>query len=106
MIGIVAVRFNLVVPAYIVPMLPGLDHAINEARWAHSYFPSFWELASSIGGVALVVLPFSIAFRLLPLFHEIGEQFKETADPMPVTPEQSRVVDQQFQQDPGGVPNV
>lgn len=111
-IGIVAVRFNLVVPAYIVPMLPGLDHVINQPRWAYSYFPSFWEWASSIGGVALVVLPFSIMFRLLPLFHEIGEQFKDdeddggTADTIPVVPEQSRVIGQQFKQDVGGATNV
>lgn len=47
MIGIVAVRLNLVVPAYVVPALEGLEHAINQPRWAYTYFPSFWEWASS-----------------------------------------------------------
>lgn len=76
-IGVVAVRLNLVVPAYVVPMLEGLDHTINQPRWSYFYFPSFWEWASSIGGIALVVLMFSIAFQLLPLFHEFPERFKQ-----------------------------
>lgn len=74
--GIVAVRLNLVIPAYVVPVLEGLDHAINQPRWAYHYFPSFWEWASSIGVIALVVLLFSITFRLLPLFHEFPQRFQ------------------------------
>lgn len=75
-IGIVAVRLNLVVPAYVVPMLEGLEHTINQPRWAYTYFPSFWEWASSIGTIALVVLIFSLAFQFLPMFHEFLERFE------------------------------
>jgi molybdopterin-containing oxidoreductase family membrane subunit len=75
-IGIVAVRLNLVVPAYVVPVLEGLEHAINQPRWAYTYFPSFWEWASSIGTIALVVLLFSLAFQFLPMFHEFPQRFQ------------------------------
>lgn len=76
-IGIVAVRLNLVIPAYVVPMLEGLEHTINQPRWAYHYFPSFWEWASSIGAIALVVLIFSLVFQFLPMFHEFPERFEK-----------------------------
>jgi len=75
-LGIVAVRLNLVIPAYVVPVLKGLDKAYINPRWSYFYFPSGWEWASSIGLVALVVLGFSLAFKLLPMFHEVGERFR------------------------------
>ncbi len=76
LIGIVAVRLNFVIPPYVVPVLEGLDHAIHQPRWAYSYFPSFWEWASSIGTIALVVFLFSLAFQFLPIFHEFPERLK------------------------------
>jgi Ni/Fe-hydrogenase subunit HybB-like protein len=79
-IGIVAVRLNLVVPAYVVPALEGLEHAINQPRWAYTYFPSFWEWASSIGTIALVVLLFSLAFQFLPMFHEFPQRFQAASE--------------------------
>jgi len=75
-LGIVAVRLNLVIPAYVVPVLKGLDKAYINPRWSYFYFPSGWEWANSIGLVALVVLGFSLAFKLLPMFHEVGERFR------------------------------
>lgn len=76
-IGIVAVRLNLVIPAYVVPVIEGLQHAINQPRWAYSYFPSFWEWASSIGGIAIVVLLFTLLFRFLPIFSSFPEKLKK-----------------------------
>lgn len=66
-IGIVAVRLNLVIPAYIVPVLKGLDRAYADARWGYSYFPSVLEWATTVGLIALLALGFSIALQVLPV---------------------------------------
>jgi molybdopterin-containing oxidoreductase family membrane subunit len=74
-VGIVAVRLNLVIPALVVPVLKGLDKAFFQPRWSFRYFPSFWEWASTIGLIALIVLGFSIAYELLPVFGVVEEKF-------------------------------
>jgi molybdopterin-containing oxidoreductase family membrane subunit len=74
-VGIVAVRLNLVIPALVVPVLKGLDKAFFQPRWSFRYFPSFWEWASTIGLIALIVLGFSIAYELLPMFGVVEEKF-------------------------------
>jgi len=71
-IGIVCVRLNLVIPAYLFPHLEGLEQAFVNPRLAYSYFPSIWEWLSSIGGISLVILLFSWVYRLLPLFPDRG----------------------------------
>ncbi len=74
-LGVVAVRLNLVIPAYVVPVLPGLDQANIDPRWTYSYSPTIWELGSTIGLIALIALGFSLAFELLPVFvhkHQSG----------------------------------
>lgn len=79
-VGIVAVRLNLVIPALVVPPLKGLDKAFAQFRWSFSYFPSFWEWASTIGLIALVVLGFSIAYQILPMFSVVGERFRTDSE--------------------------
>jgi len=71
--GIVAVRLNLVIPAYLHPQLPGLAQALPSPRAAYSYFPSFVEWASSFGLLALLALAFIAAWQLLPMY-DIGPQ--------------------------------
>jgi molybdopterin-containing oxidoreductase family membrane subunit len=66
-IGLVAVRLNLIVPAFIIPMLKGLETAYQDARLSYFYFPSFWEWASSLGLIAFFGLLFIALFNLLPL---------------------------------------
>lgn len=66
--GILAVRLNLVIPAYLFPQLPGLDVALPDARSAYSYFPSLLEWISSIGVAALLTLAFIAAWNLLPIY--------------------------------------
>ncbi len=66
--GILAVRLNLVIPAYLFPQLPGLDRALPDARAAYSYFPSLNEWISSLGIAALLILAFIAAWRFLPVF--------------------------------------
>ncbi len=58
-IGIVGVRFNIVVPALIPPLLPGLPRG--------QYFPTWIEWLSSGGVIAMGLLLFSIAAEILPL---------------------------------------
>lgn len=66
-LGIVAVRINLVLPAYVVPQIPGLDTAYTDSRLVYHYVPSAIELWSSLGIIAMVVLLFSLAWDLLPI---------------------------------------
>jgi len=67
-IGIVAVRLNLVIPAYLFPQLPGLDVALTNPRSAYAYFPSAIEWISSLGLLALLALAFVVVWHLLPVF--------------------------------------
>jgi len=69
-VGILAVRLNLVIPAYLFPQLPGLDQALTDPRAAYSYFPSLIEWVSSIGVLALLTLVFIFAWNVLPMYEE------------------------------------
>ncbi|HWI65684.1 MAG TPA: NrfD/PsrC family molybdoenzyme membrane anchor subunit [Symbiobacteriaceae bacterium] len=68
-VGIVGVRFNIVVPAQIPPLLPGLP--------AGDYLPSLVEWASSAGLIALGLLLFSLAAERLPLDTDGGAAHDE-----------------------------
>jgi len=74
-IGIVAVRLNLVIPAYIEPVLKGLDKAYFDPRWQYAYFPSIGEWVTTVGAIALLVLGFGILWKLLPIHSEVEERF-------------------------------
>ncbi|MFA9518234.1 NrfD/PsrC family molybdoenzyme membrane anchor subunit [Halopenitus sp. H-Gu1] len=58
-IGIIAVRFNIVIPPQIQPVMEGLPHG--------SYFPSVVEWMTSIGMIAVGLLLYTIGAELLPL---------------------------------------
>lgn len=58
-IGIVGVRFNIVVPSQIVPIMEGMPMG--------DYYPTFREWMVSIGTIAMGLLIFSIGDLLLPL---------------------------------------
>ena len=70
LLGIVAVRFNIVVPAYWEPMLKGLDRAITDPRFSFLYKPGLAEAGLAIGMIAAMVLAFTLAVEALP-FHEL-----------------------------------
>ncbi len=79
-IGIIAVRLNLVIPAYLFPQLPGLDVALTNPRSAYTYFPSAIEWISSLGLLALLTLAFIVVWHYLPVFErESGETTTEGA---------------------------
>lgn len=58
-IGILGVRFNIVVPALIVPVLHGLP-------WGY-YYPTLIEWVSSIGIIAFGLFLYSVAIKALPI---------------------------------------
>jgi len=58
-IGIIAVRFNIVVPPQILPVMEGLPHG--------SYFPTLVEWLTSVGMIAVGLLLYTIGAELLPL---------------------------------------
>lgn len=61
-IGIIGVRFNIVVPALIVPVIEGLPRG--------DYFPSWVEWLSSIGVIAMGMAMYTIGAKFLPLDEE------------------------------------
>jgi molybdopterin-containing oxidoreductase family membrane subunit len=58
-VGIVAVRFNIVVPPQILPVMEGLPHG--------SYFPTAIEWLTSAGMIAVGLLIYSLGAEVLPL---------------------------------------
>ena len=58
-VGIVAVRFNIVVPPQILPVMDGLPHG--------SYFPTATEWLTSVGMVAVGLLLYTLGAEFLPL---------------------------------------
>ncbi|SFR56397.1 prokaryotic molybdopterin-containing oxidoreductase family, membrane subunit [Halogeometricum rufum] len=58
-VGIVAVRFNIVVPPQILPVMEGLPHG--------EYFPSAVEWLTSAGMIAVGLLLYSLGAEVLPL---------------------------------------
>ena len=69
-IGIVAVRWNLIVPAYDVLPIHGLDKAYFDPRLVNHYVPNTVEWLSSLGLISLAVLIFSVAWEILPVIAE------------------------------------
>jgi tetrathionate reductase subunit A len=86
-LGVVAIRLNIVIPAFIVPELPGLDRAYQSPRLAFSYFPSGMEWLISVGMVALGVLLFSLALEHLPVIEHVGHRFLPIAGGAPTESE-------------------
>ena len=66
-IGIVGVRLNIVIPAQIEPEFPTLAEAYHHVRFVRGYFPSANEWLVGLGTIALGVLAYLGARRILPL---------------------------------------
>ncbi len=65
-IGVLAVRLNIVIPAQIPPEFPALPDAYHHVRFERGYFPSANEWLVGLGTVALGVWAFLLARRALP----------------------------------------
>lgn len=67
LLGMVAARVNLVIPAQMTPAFDSLVGSNYHPRYALGYFPSLHEWLVVLGVVALGVWIFLAAFKLLPL---------------------------------------
>jgi len=68
-----SVRLNIVIPGLAVPILPGLEGAIQHPRLTTFYVPSLHEWLVLAGVVALGIVMFAVAKRRLDLFGRVGE---------------------------------
>ena len=66
-VGIFAVRLNIVIPGLTVPLLEGLDKAYVEPRLEAYYFPSAAEWLSNTGMTSLFLIVFGLGYLGLPL---------------------------------------
>lgn len=66
-LGIVAVRYNIVIPALLVPAFENLDKAYYHPRFALGYSPSIHEWLVSLGVISLAIWGLIIAEKILPL---------------------------------------
>ncbi|NOZ22506.1 MAG: polysulfide reductase NrfD [Planctomycetes bacterium] len=73
-IGIIAVRLNIIIPPLIQPEFSSLPDVYHQARWLRGYFPSLSEWLTNIGIVAIGVWAFILGKWLLPLEHVTPEE--------------------------------
>ncbi len=66
-IGIIAVRWNIIVPGLTIPRLEGLSDYFYSVRLTTLYWPSLVEWMSSIGLLALFMVLVSLGLKFLPL---------------------------------------
>jgi molybdopterin-containing oxidoreductase family membrane subunit len=76
-LGIVCVRWILVIPAYVAPHFEGLDNAYNSPRLLYEYFPNTLEWSSSLGLIGIVILLFSITVHLVPVFNSKEQEVEQ-----------------------------
>lgn len=62
-VGILAVRMNLVIPAYIIPQFEGLSRAYVDTRLQYAYTPTATEWLVALGLVSLTILLFSLTYE-------------------------------------------
>ena len=67
LLGIFGVRWNIVVPPQIPPQFPTLPDSYHHARFEIGYLPSLNEWMISLGVIAMGILAFIAAVRILPL---------------------------------------
>ncbi len=65
--GLLATRLNVVIPGFIVPLLPGLDQAFASPRLSYQYFPSTVEWLVLLFVAALASGLFYLGYQNLPI---------------------------------------
>lgn len=71
LVGFIAARVNIVLPALIVPEITLLGEAFQDPRLTFYYFPSLAEWALSIGITGFATLLFLLGFERLPLLEPV-----------------------------------
>jgi molybdopterin-containing oxidoreductase family membrane subunit len=79
-IGLINVRLNLVIPAFVIPPLKGLDQAYFDKRWSYFYFPSAFEWITTIFPIALFIFLFALAIKIFPIFGRLQFKLKGGSD--------------------------
>ena len=59
----------------VVAVVIRLIYGMKVTALTSPHFPSLWEWASTVGLTALIVLGFSVAYKLLPVFGIVEEKF-------------------------------
>jgi len=74
-IGVIGVRWNIVVPQLSVPSIEGITEVFSDSRFTTDYVPSLIEWGSSLGILGILTIVFSLGYRRLPLVNsrEKGE---------------------------------
>jgi len=74
-IGVIGVRWNIVVPQLSVPSIEGITEVFSDSRFTTNYVPSLIEWGSSLGILGILTIVFSLGYRRLPLVNsrEKGE---------------------------------
>ena len=72
-IGVIGVRWNIVVPQLSVPSFEGITEAFSDSRYTTDYAPSLLEWGSSLGVIGIMTIVFSLGYRRLPLVNS-GEK--------------------------------
>lgn len=70
-IGFITVRLNLIIPAFVIPPMKGLDRAYFDERWNYSYFPSLFEWITTLFPIVLFIFLFAVACKNLPMHDRI-----------------------------------
>ncbi len=63
-IGVIGVRFNIVIPPQTTPQFSAIPEAFHHMRYSIGYFPSLNEWLVGIGVLAIGILLFIAALRL------------------------------------------
>jgi molybdopterin-containing oxidoreductase family membrane subunit len=71
LVGFIAARVNIVLPALIVPEITLLGEAFQDPRLTFYYFPSLAEWALSIGITGFAILLFLLGLERLPLLEPV-----------------------------------
>lgn len=66
-VGIFAVRLNIVIPGLTVPQIEDLASAYVDPRLKSDYFPNLAEWLTNVGTSALFLIVFSLGYLLLPI---------------------------------------
>lgn len=75
-IGLITVRLNLIIPAFVIPPIKGLDRAYFDERWNYFYFPSFFEWITTLFPIALFIFLFAVAYKNLPMYDRMQIKLK------------------------------
>jgi len=64
LLGVFAIRLNIVIPAFVIPEFEGLANAFQSTRLSYQYFPSINEFLVTVGFIACLILGYVLVSKL------------------------------------------